>query len=1453
MRSGNSENLINRIAIGVLIALIAVFCCLSLFGALGGVGDMVSSFLLGAFGYAAYAYALVGVLIAVAVIFNFKVTLEARKIVRISLLIAAGIWALHVYTSSPYAVNTSYGDYLNACYVNGNTAGGGLYGVISYPFQRFFTNVGALVFVCVLFFILIFVAVYPFIKSGSAGKTGRMKAPKLGKGQKITVPKSPTITAFNRNKPTEFYTVEPGADEEESKKPHGTDGYDFIFPNKQGHLGDEQKNDERGAAFALGGDDMRTGDSRYFRKNDQNDTVRDLLFNKKLDRDKYREYRRSLETDRASSGNDTLERLDEAYQKTISREQASVDIDSLTPDRIRTVLNEAEQKHKESLKSNQQQGGVHDISGSSSLLRNQSEWGKKEESPIIEFEKLKEEQRELLKRQSAIPNNPYISRTYSNGQKTNQSSVTGGSYGLPSQRNASAVSRPATPAQGTYSPSGNQANADQSNATASQPLKIYPDPSGKVLPNINDGYENKDVSVFDLLRHSSDRKDMNPPASTAYGQEKKTWNEIAASSAQSENKSYVQGANALAASSPSSVKEASANQTGANHGGYQSASERVQIYPPRRTESDSSAVNMQNNSASAGGYINSGTQYSYVTQKQSEGIKEQEQPSAVYSRQDRQPDVISQGTQNVQYVPVNMGGMYPYTYAVPQGYIPQGYVPQGYIPQGYAPYYPTAYPPHGFVPAPYPANGYPPYQSGQAQQPFQPKADSVQPMQSPSFNQDPTTGVYRNPNLTEQPSVKPMTYAPDLERGKQLSDMAEQRKTEDETRKARLQRMEELKRRQQERLAQKAQEETQRAEREKEAQLKAEDTYVADIERARESANELKPNSMLDHPSPTEAEIKPSSTRPSGYSFFGKVGSFSSENVNFENDGGQPKGVVYGSAEMTDEERGILSGEIETPDDEIDATELQRKKFLERHRAKKKARLEAEENKVRTAQITIDESIENTVPRKPYVAPPLDLLIPPDINEGPSEDMEEKKEALINVLAYFNVKAEVIEVICGPAFSLFRIKILEMPRGKTITWLQTLENDLAMKMAEVSVKVLAPIPGENAVGVEVSNKKRRLVRISSLLQSREFLESKTNLSFALGEDLYGKNYVCAIKSLPHLLIAGQTGAGKSCCINTLIVSLLYHASPDELRFIMIDPKRLELSVYKGIPHLLLDDIIYDADKAIKSLQWCIDEMQRRLDFFNKNGYRDIEEYNACKLQDDFVPMPRIVIIIDELAELMDRGSKTVEKCIDNLARLARAVGIHIICATQRPSVDVISGTIKNNLPSRIAFRVPTVNDSRTILNGGGAENLLGDGDLLYMNPRFSKTVRVQGGFISTEEVKAVVDFLKKNNESHYDDKIKETIYKEEVKEEVSDDKEKKSSAISPKVLEALKLGMEGSLVSISMLQRKLGVGYPRAGAIYDQIERMGYLGPPQKPNNARPVTITQEEYDALVEECEEDE
>ncbi|MGN1096491.1 MAG: DNA translocase FtsK, partial [Christensenellales bacterium] len=777
--------------------------------------------------------------------------------------------------------------------------------------------------------------------------------------------------------------------------------------------------------------------------------------------------------------------------------------------------------------------------------------------------------------------------------------------------------------------------------------------------------------------------------------------------------------------------------------------------------------------------------------------------------------------------------------------------------------------------------------------------DELKPLQSSNFTLNPNTGVYSNPHNTVD-SV-PKTYAPDLQRGKQLNIEAEARRQSEDIKRDRLKRMEELKRRQAERNAKRNAEENAQNTASSASNVLKLDEYSAAVERGRINAEVLKPNPSDNRIVTTSAAesfngenrwhsvgesnmgISAEEKARRGFgAFAGKVGGFGGGNslrteATSVDENSQKSGfgvtLPSGNASNVNEkddypefenDRIVYRSQNEIPsnvalnaisnveserDAEAERIEAERAKYLERHNKKKGKN---EDPKVRTAQITIEESIEKTEPRAPYVAPPIDLLVPPEIKTGPGEDIEEKKEALISTLAYFNVKAKIVDVVCGPAFSLFRLMIEEMPRGKTINWLQSLENDLAMKMAEISVKILTPIPGENLVGVEVSNKNRRMVRISSILKSAEFENAKTPVSFALGEDIYGKNYVCEVRSLPHMLVAGQTGAGKSCCINTLIVSMLFHASPDDVRFIMIDPKRTELSIYKGIPHLLLDDIIYDADKAIKALQWGIEEMQRRIEFFNKNGYRDIEEYNACKLEDDFVPMPRIVIIIDELAELMDRGSKTVESCIDRLARLARAVGIHLICATQRPSVDVVSGTIKNNLTSRIAFRVPTQGDSRTVLGVGGAENLLGDGDLLYMNPKLKSSVRMQGAFISTAEVKAVVDFLKMHNTCVYDSKIKEEIYKEDEKEEPQSENNgsKKQSAISQELIDALRIGLEGVPLSISMLQRKLGVGFPKAGKIYDQIERMGYFGPPAKPNGARPVTITKEEYDELVAEFE---
>lgn len=518
---------------------------------------------------------------------------------------------------------------------------------------------------------------------------------------------------------------------------------------------------------------------------------------------------------------------------------------------------------------------------------------------------------------------------------------------------------------------------------------------------------------------------------------------------------------------------------------------------------------------------------------------------------------------------------------------------------------------------------------------------------------------------------------------------------------------------------------------------------------------------------------------------------------------------------------------------------------------KKIEKLEKDDGKERLTQVTIDQSIYQATPKKPYVAPPLSLLLPPDPDVDQNEDYEEKKRALVDKLAFFDVSAEVTNIQVGPTFSLYTMSVV-MPKGRTVSTLTSYEHDIAMAMEQESVRILAPIPGKNAVGIEVPNKHRKMVRISELIQAPKFNQATSPSTCILGKDLYGNDHICDIRDLPHMLVAGATGAGKSCCINSIIVSLLYKASPDEVRLILIDPKRVELSVYEGIPHLMLDEIICDVDKAIRALNWAITEMLRRIEFFKQMGYRNIEDYNADCQTTGNEKMPRIVIIVDELADLMDNGKKAVEDAINRIARLARAVGIHLILATQRPSVDVVSGTIKNNLPSRIAFKVTSGPDSRTILDAGGADKLLGNGDMLFMTPKTSLPTRMQGAFISNPEVKKVVDFLKANNESYFDPNVKDAIFKEqEEKPEAKEsklDRRKQREEYPPELFDALRLGMEES-ISASYLQRKLGLGWQKAARIGDIMKDLGVLVPDEKdPKKRSRVNMTEEEYEQFVAE-----
>ena len=329
-----------------------------------------------------------------------------------------------------------------------------------------------------------------------------------------------------------------------------------------------------------------------------------------------------------------------------------------------------------------------------------------------------------------------------------------------------------------------------------------------------------------------------------------------------------------------------------------------------------------------------------------------------------------------------------------------------------------------------------------------------------------------------------------------------------------------------------------------------------------------------------------------------------------------------------------------------------------------------------------------------------------------------------------------------------------------------------------------------------------------------------------------------------MLIAGATGAGKSCCLNSIIVSLLYKSSPEDLRIILIDPKRVEFSVYSGIPHLLTDDIICEVDKAYKSLNWATQEMERRVKLFQTYKVRDLDDYNRRHEENNVEKLPRIVIVVDELAELLSVGKKVVEEAINKIARLARAAGIHLILATQRPSVDVVSGTIKNNLPSRIVFRVSSGADSRTIIDQVGAEDLLGNGDLLYLNPKQQNLERLQNPFVSTDEVRAIVEHLKEHNDSYFDQAVQDAIFKEEEEKEVGDPPSDTKPRDADKLYEALKLcAMDGGPVSKSKIQRKLNVGFNRAANLYDAMLDGGFLDEVEPGKYV--VSMTPEEIDDI--------
>ena len=433
------------------------------------------------------------------------------------------------------------------------------------------------------------------------------------------------------------------------------------------------------------------------------------------------------------------------------------------------------------------------------------------------------------------------------------------------------------------------------------------------------------------------------------------------------------------------------------------------------------------------------------------------------------------------------------------------------------------------------------------------------------------------------------------------------------------------------------------------------------------------------------------------------------------------------------------------------------------------------------------------------------------------------------------METRITDISRGPAVTRYE---LQPSAGVKISRITSLSDDIALNLAAGGVRIEAPIPNKAAVGIEVPNKVVSIVHIREIIESEEFRSAPSRLTVALGRDIAGKAAVADIARTPHLLIAGATGSGKSVCINTMLISLLYKSKPEEVKLLLIDPKIVELSVYNGIPHLLVP-VVTDPRKAAGALGWAVTEMQNRYAMFADQNVRDIRGYNALAAQStELEPMPQVVIVIDELADLIQTAPGEVEEAIQRLAQKARAAGMHLVIATQRPSVDVITGVIKANIPSRIAFAVSSQVDSRTILDSAGAEKLLGRGDMLFLPLGASKPTRIQGCFVSDEEVEAVIDYVK-NGDADYDEDVMDEIEKQAVKDK-SDEvtPEEEADPMLPRAIECV---VETGQASTSLLQRRLKLGYARAARIVDEMEARGIVGP-FEGSKPRAVLITRQQW-----------
>lgn len=493
-------------------------------------------------------------------------------------------------------------------------------------------------------------------------------------------------------------------------------------------------------------------------------------------------------------------------------------------------------------------------------------------------------------------------------------------------------------------------------------------------------------------------------------------------------------------------------------------------------------------------------------------------------------------------------------------------------------------------------------------------------------------------------------------------------------------------------------------------------------------------------------------------------------------------------------------------------------------------------------------SFENQLNRE-YKRPSTSLLkVTKEENVDYSAEYKQKSAILEATLETFKIPAKVINVVRGPKVTRYE---LSMPVGIPVSRVLSYEKDMSMNLAAKNgIRIEAPIPGKNAFGVEVANDKTSMVGLRELLESPEFQNFKGPLPVAVGKNISGEVIIKSLPKMVHCLVAGSTGSGKSVFLHSLIMSLMFKHSPDELRFIMIDPKRVEFSRYNRMPHLMLPEVVTDCSKAVNALNWAVKEMERRFQLLMENECQKIDQYNALDKvrKGEEKRLPFLIIVVDELAELMGVAKKDVEGKIQRITQLGRACGIHMVVATQRPSVDVVTGVIKNNLPTRIAFSLSSYVDSKTILDEAGAEKLLGQGDMLFSGQDSNQKIRLQGAFVSDEEIKAVLDFIKENNVSEYDEEVQNSIYAEPEKEELpdddDDDKGSNEDRMDEYMPQALKLVMKNGKASISMIQRRFSVGYARAARIIDQMETRGFINPGMG-NKPRDVKITIAEYNEL--------